>query len=437
MNSITKKPGMFYGWWIVGSCFFIAVYTSGVVGWGFTSVFNPIKDEFGWSSAEVAFSSSLRGMETGILAPVVTVLVDRFGPKAVILIGGIITGLGLVLMGRVNSLLTFYLASGLLAVGLGLCSANALQISVATWFHRRISLALGLMSCGFGFSGLLIPAAVAVVDAVGWRMGEIYFGIGMFLFIVPLSLLIRRRPADYGLFPDGALNAVEAPSNFLTEQPVKKDEDSGKGISIKQALSSRVFWFIAIALAAQTMVVNSVSTHVMPYLNSIGYSREVAGFVSSGIPISSVLGRFSFGWLGDRISTKKLTIFGFAILGIGMLSFAFAFWGLFIIILFLLAFGIGFGGTNTMRAVLPRAYFGLKSYGTILGLIMGIGTFGSMIGAPLAGYAYDTMGTYYYIWLFYAGVAGLCLLSMLFVPPIEKRENEAANPTAGDDNRKG
>ncbi len=411
---------MFYGWWIVGACFFVAVYTSGVVGWGFTSVFDPIKNEFGWSSAEVAFSSSLRGMETGILAPAVTLLVDRFGPKAVIFIGGIITGLGLILMGRVDSLITFYIASGLIALGLSLCSANALQISVATWFHRRISLALGIMSCGFGFSGLLIPVAVAVVDAVGWRLGEIYFGVGMFLFIVPLSLLVRRRPEDYGLFPDGDLVATGVPSDLVSEHPVKKDDAGGRGISVKQALSSHIFWFIAVALAAQTMIVNSVSTHVMPYLNSIGYSREVAGFVSSGIPIASVLGRFSFGWLGDRINTKKLTIFGFAVLGIGMLSFAFAFWGVFIIVLFLLAFGIGFGGTNTMRAVLPRTYFGLKSYGTILGLVMGIGTFGSMIGAPLAGYAYDTMGTYYYIWLIYAGVAGLCLLSMLFVPSPEK-----------------
>lgn len=107
MSSATKKPGIFYGWWIVGSCFLMAVYTAGVIGWGFTAVFEPIKNEFGWTSAEVAFSSSLRGMETGLFAPLVGFLVDRFGTRAIIFVGGIVTGLGLILMGRVDSLVTF------------------------------------------------------------------------------------------------------------------------------------------------------------------------------------------------------------------------------------------------------------------------------------------------------------------------------------------
>jgi MFS family permease len=436
MNPVTKKPGLFYGWWIVAACFSMAVYTSGVVGWGFTAVFEPIKNEFGWSSAEVAFSSSLRGMETGLFAPAVGLLVNRFGPKTVIFAGGVFTGLGLILMGRVDSLFTFYTASALIALGLSLCSANALQVAVAAWFHRRMSLALGLMSCGFGFSGFIIPLAVLIVDKVGWRMGQIYFGIGMFAIILPLSLLIRRRPEDYGLLPDGDTAPSDAPSDNISEHPVNKAADGDRGISMMQVLSSRTFWFIAVAMSAQHLVAGGVSTHVMPYLSSIGYSREVAGFVASGIPIASVLGRFSFGWLGDRLSNKKLAIFGFAILAIGMLSFAYAVSGIFIIALFLLFFGIGFGGTNTMRAVLPRAYFGMKSYGTVLGLVMGVGTVGSMVGAPLAGYIYDTTGTYQLAWYIYTGIAALSLLSILLIPSAVNPESKttAAKPvpeTAG------
>ena len=421
MISGNKKPGIFYGWWIVASCFLMAVYTAGVVGWGFTAVFEPIKNEFGWTSAEVAFSSSLRGAETGLFAPFVGYLVDRFGAKVNMFVGGIVTGLGLIMLSQVNSLVTFYLASALIALGLSLGSANALQVAVAAWFRRRIGLALGLMSCGFGFAGLLIPVAVWVVDRFGWRMGEIYFGIGMFIIILPLSLLVRRRPEDYGLLPDGDSVASEAPSNYVSEHSIKR-ATGDTGISVKQVLSSRTFWFIALAMSAQHLIVGGVSTHVMPYLTSIGISREVAGFVASGIPISSVLGRFSFGWLGDRISNKKLTVIGFIVLAIGIFSFANANGGMLIIGIFLLFFGIGFGGTNTMRAVMPRTYFGVKGYGTILGLIMGVGTIGSTIGAPLAGYIYDTMGTYQPAWFIYTGVAICCLISVSLIPSARKQE---------------
>lgn len=226
---------------------------------------------------------------------------------------------------------------------------------------------LGLMSCGFGVSGLIIPIAVAIVDAYGWRMGEICFGIGMFAIILPLSLLIRRRPEDYGLAPDGDTILSALPADFVSEHPIKRAKNDVGGPSIKTVLSSRAFWFIAIAMSAQMLVIQGVSTHVMPYLTSIGYSREIAGYVASGIPLASILGRFSFGWLGDRISNKKLAIFGFAILSLGMLCFANAASGLLIIGVFLLLFGTGFGGTNTMRSVLPRTYFGSKGYGMTLG----------------------------------------------------------------------
>lgn len=424
MNSGVKKPGIFYGWWIVASCFLMAVYTAGVIGWGFTAVFEPIKNEFGWSSAEVAFSSSLRGMETGLFAPIVGYLVDRLGARKIIFIGGIITGLGMIMMGRVDSLVTYYLASALIALGLSLCSANALQVAVAAWFHRKISLALGLMSCGFGFAGLLIPVAVAIVDRFGWRMGEIYFGIGVFVIILPLSLIVRRRPEDYGQLPDGDTVASEAPANFVSEHPIKQSGNDVGGPSVKKVLSSPAFWFIAIAMSAQHLIVGGVSTHVMPYLTSIGYSREIAGFVASGIPIASIMGRFTFGWLGDRMSNKKLAIFGFAILALGMLCFANAASSLFIIGIFLLLFGTGFGGTNTMRAVLPRTYFGSKGYGTTLGLVMGVGIIGSMIGAPLAGEIFDRMGSYQPAWYLYSGIAVFSLISISLVPSVKKLASE-------------
>jgi len=114
MNSEGKKPKLFYGWYIVGASVIITLYAGGVVVFGFTAVFEPIAEEFSWSYAQVSLASSLRGLEMGLLAPFMGFLVDRYGPRRLILGGSLITFAGFLLLSRVNSLSIFYLSFVLL-----------------------------------------------------------------------------------------------------------------------------------------------------------------------------------------------------------------------------------------------------------------------------------------------------------------------------------
>lgn len=418
MVSKVKSSGIFYGWWIIAACFVMSLYTSGVLAYGFTAVVNPIIKEFGWSSAQVSIASSMRGVEAGLFAPFIGILIDHYGTKWILLIGGVITGVGMILLSRVDSLLTFYLAFGLIAVGTSAVGVTTFIAAVATWFHRRLGLAMGIMVSGFGMSGLVVVPATMIIDAYGWRSGMFYFAIGTFIVCIPLSLAIRNRPEDYGLLPDGDTVVTETTAS----KPAVHGKGGDKSISVMQALRSRIFWLIALALAAQHMVSGGVITHVMPYLSSIGYSREFGSYIAAGIPLTSVLGRFGFGWLSDRIKNRLLTMIGFALMTVGLGCFAFAAGGLGVLILFLLFFTIGFGGTNTMRAILPRTYFGFKGYGTYVGLVTGVGTVGSMIGAPLAGYTFDVWGTYQPIWLVYAGIAIVSFIIVSLLPSVNAGE---------------
>jgi len=112
-----KHPRVFYGWWVVGSCFLVALYVGGVIFYGFTAIFEPIADEFGWSYTQISLAASLRGLEVGLLSPFIGILVDRWGPRKLIFGGAIILGSGFILLSRTGSLGIFYGAFILIAIG--------------------------------------------------------------------------------------------------------------------------------------------------------------------------------------------------------------------------------------------------------------------------------------------------------------------------------
>ncbi len=416
MRSDREPPRIFYGWWIVGACFLIALYTGGVLGYGFTAIIDPLVEEFGWSYALVSLAPALRGMEVGFFAPVVGWLVDRYGARWVMFAGAIIIGLGLLLISHVNSLAMFYGVWALVSLGSSTCGSIAMVGAVSQWFHRRVATATGITICGFGASGLMVLVVTRLVDTLGWRTAITILGIGVFVITLPLTLLVRSRPEDYGYLPDGDVRSV-------TPERENKipAETATAGITARQALKNRTFWHMAIAYMIQWMVAGAVITHIMPYLSSLGITRAASSLLASAVPITSIFGRFGFGWLGDRMNRKLLTIIGFALIGVGILFLGFAADEKWLLVLFLIPFSIGFGGTNTMRAVLPREYFGRRSFATILGFITEVGIIGSLTGAPLAGFVFDKWGSYQPIWFAFSGWAIIALIVVVTMPPFRQK----------------
>lgn len=412
---LLKLPRVYYGWWIVGACFLVAFYTGGVVFFGFTAVFEPIAKEFGWSYAKVSLAASLRGLEIGLLAPIVGTLVDRWGPRKLMFGGMIIAGLGLLLLSRTTSLGMFYGAFVLVAAGVSTGSTTVTMATVANWFRRKVGIATGITICGYGSSGLIIPLMVRLIDQYGWRTSMVILALGMFLVCLPLVLLIRHKPEHYGYLPDGetANNTALSGNGFASVQTAEIN------IGARQALKSRAFWHIALGFMFHLAAVTTVTTHVMPYLSSIGVARSMSGLVATAIPLFSVLGRFGFGWFADKIDKKRLTILAFALLTLGLLSFEFVdtagFW---LMVPFLALFGIGYGGNATMTATLTMEYFGRGSFGAIIGCLNGVMILGSIAGPPLAGWVFDYWGNYQGVWLAFATLTGLGTVILAMTPPV-------------------
>ena len=138
-----KHSKIYYGWYIVGACFLITVYTAGVVFFGFTAFFEPIVKEFDWSYAQISLAASLRGLEIGLLAPIMGLLVDRWGPRRLIFTGSILVYIGFFILSRTSSLAMFYGAFAFIAIGMSTCTQTVLMPAVANWFRRKIGVAIG------------------------------------------------------------------------------------------------------------------------------------------------------------------------------------------------------------------------------------------------------------------------------------------------------
>lgn len=389
---------IFYGWWIVLACSLINLYVGGIVFFGFTAFFQPIREEFGWSYTQISLAASLRGLENSIFSPLAGFLVDRLGPRRLMLWGAITVGLGLILLSLTQSLAMFYASFMLIGFGAGGCTAVVTMTAVANWFRRKIGLALGVLGSGIGAGGLVVLLIVVLIDLYQWRSTLIILGLGMWALGIPLSLVVRNRPEHYGYRPDGEVSSPSVQSHEIQEKGVE--------IGLREALKMRSFLYLNMAEVIRVMTLMAVFTHVMPYLTSVGIPRATAGLVAGSIPLIGIIGRFGLGWLGDVFDKRYVMAVAIGLISLGLLAFSYMHvrWA---IVPFLLLFPIGHGGSMVVRGSILREYFGRDSFGKMIGVIMGSAAVGGIIGPILAGWVFDTVGSYQPIWLVLCGLTGL------------------------------
>jgi sugar phosphate permease len=402
---------IFYGWWLVFACFIIGLYVSSVIFFGFTAFFEPLKKEFGWSYTQISFAASLRGLEAGILAPVVGFLVHRFGSRRIIFCGIIILSLGLIFLSFAQSLIVFYFSFLLLGFGASGCGNVATTTAVANWFNKNLGKALGVMSSGFGASGLLVPVIVWLIDVYGWRSALIILGLAMLILGLPLAFIIRNTPEQCGYLPDG-----ELPVNPIRREATQSREVD---IGIVEAFKKRPFLYLNLAEGIRLMTLSAVVIHIMPYLSNTGISRPTAGLVAAAMPLLSIAGRFGFGWLGDVYDKRYVMAIALGLIGIGMLAFCHVS-SRWCIYLFLLSFPLGWGGGAVLRVTILKEYFRRYSLSKIIGFTMGFASIGGIIGPTFAGWVFDSFGGYHFVWLAFCGL--ICLAAALILKIEEKSD---------------
>ena len=413
-----KRKNTFYGWYLVpvfGAVMLVAT-TPLFHAMGIWAV--AMERAFGWNRTQLSLALSFTRVEGGILGPIEGYLVDRFGTKRMVLIGMIIMGFGWLVFSQINHLLIFYFSYLVIALGQGLGSWLALNTMMNNWFVRRRSFAMGLSNALARFGSLFFVPLLAwlvdpdFLDRPGWSLTAFVLGIVTILLAFPLTSLLRNKPEDYGLLPDGD-----------TEEDVKRrnEEALSGGIQIEreydftvsQALRAPAFWFISLGHGFTSMVLLAFMLHLAPMMTDLGYSLQTAAFVVSAYTAVSMVFQMIGGYVGDRMP-KNVALMMFTLcqaLGVFVLTFGPS--NLISAYGFALLFGIGFGGRNPISSSIRGDYFGRKNYGKIMGISQVPMNVLLLIGPIFAGLMRDSTGTYqtaFAVLGVLAAVGGFCFL---------------------------
>jgi len=377
-----KRERLHYGWVMV----FIALSvlaTHALVMYTFGVFLKPLVTEFNWDRGALSGANSMYMLLAGTFAIFTGRLSDKYGPRMLVTLNGLLTGIGFLALSQINSLWQVYLIWGLfLGIG-GSCCFIPIMSTIPRWFVKKTGIAIGITVAGFGLGAVITPPLTQwLISAYGWRQAFIVLGLITFVIVIPLAQFMKHSPQRVGLKPYGEIGTLK-----------DKQSQAAGGLSFRQAIKTSRFLVWGSIICCFFFSVQVIVVHIVPHGIDIGISATVAAGILSIIAGGSVIGRLSMGFIYDRIGSRKalsacLTLVALALI---WLLFAKEIWGLYI---FAGVLGLAYGGIVLLETALTGELFGLKSLGMILGGVILFGTVGGALGAPLAGSIFDATGSY-------------------------------------------
>lgn len=414
----TLRPGgrYFPGWTIVGSAGMVQ-FLAGVLFMNCYGAYTVLlEQEFEWSKAALSGAFALTRVESGILGPLQGWLTDRYGPRIILTIGTVIFGVGFMLFASIDSLLTFYLCFALIALGSSLGGFATLMVAIVNWFDAHRAKAVAVSQMGFSLGGVCVPLVILSLQTYGWRATAFGSGVIILLVGLPLVQLVKHKPSEIGLLPDGA-EAVA--SDHQTQSAGSTD------FTTRQALRTRAFWLLSVGHSLALLTVSAVMVHLVPHLIDAGYTLAQAGVAVGVLTSVQIAGQFLGGGVGDRFDKRFICVLCMVGHAVGLTALAYApslentlLW----LAIFMVCHGIAWGVRGPLMVALRADYFGASSFGTIMGFSSLIVMIGMSVGPLVAGYAYDVTGSYSDGFVVIAGCAMIGCLCFAFARPPSKAE---------------
>ena len=381
-HSGEAESGFQYGYIVVAACFVIALVVEGV-DYSFGVFFEPLLSEFGWTRT---ITSGAFALSAVVHIPIVFFagrLTDRFGPRLLLSTCGFLFGLGYLLMSQTNTIRQLYLCYGVIAsIGLGFYWVPVISI-IPRWFSRRRGLMMGIVTAGIGIgTSIMPPLASRLIYTYGWRSTYLIIGSMSMGAIIISAQFLRHSPNQLCGLPPGEPKLNQ---QGMAEKP--------REFSFREAIHARSFWMFGTIFFSWAVCLSIIMVHSVIHAIGLGITPASAANILAIIGIAGIAGRIAFGRLSDVIGIKPALIISFALLSIDFMWLLVAreAWMLY---LFAAIFGIAYGTIEVLQAPLMAELFGLNSLGSILGASAAFASTGFTIGAVLAGYIFDTTGSY-------------------------------------------
>ena len=376
-----RFSNIFYGWYIVIGCFFILFALHGVIINTFGVFVKPVSESMGWGRGAISLALGAGALAMAVGAPFVGRMLDAFGAPKTMLLGSVCCGFGMLALNRATTIWHFYIF--FILIGFGLSAATSIPVSlvIANWFREKRGIAMGTAFMGTSAGGMVMNTVnTALLQKYGWRDSYLILGFAVMLVSIPIVLLlIRTRPAEMNLLPDG--------------RPAETIAEPLEGHTLRQAIGAFSFWFIAANMLFTTGMAQAIGVHCIPYLTDIGHSEMFAATIYGLSMLFMTLGKVTSGFCADRWGARQTFVFS-AIMtatGIGILLIASPVWAA---MLFAFMFGFPQGAPLTLTPLVTADCHGLRSFGSIFGLATLFSIVGAAVAPVVVGYMYDGSGSY-------------------------------------------
>jgi sugar phosphate permease len=414
-----SQKGIFYGWVILSIAFVTLVLVYAVRNT--FSVFYPtIVEEFGWGRANTALMFSINIIAYGLMAPLAGSLVDRFGPRLILPIGGLIVGGGLALCSKATTQWHFYLFyGGMVAAGLSLVGWTPLSAIVSNWFFKKRGLAFGVLAAGFGGSLVFASVAQFFISTFGWQTAYVIIGLSSIVIIAPLcGIFMYSRPQDKGLLPDGISLSSQEPRGLNgPEISTVRDEKWATAWTLSRATKTYHFWLLfLIAFFFLGLAETIAISHQVFFFRDLGYAPMPAANIYSVFGFAFVLGNLC-SFISDRVGREKVFIScclvsALAVCLLFLIKDASQPWMAF---LFAVFFGLGVGAGGPVLFTTVADLFQGRYFGSIQGTVVLGFSLGGALAPWLAGFIHDRTGSYFSTFLILLGSILISIFLMWLV----------------------
>jgi MFS family permease len=362
----------------------------------FSLFFPPILSEFGWERGITAGAFSFGFVASSIMSPLLGRLMDRAGPRSVMELGIALMAGGLLLAPLTSEPWHLYMTIGAMAGAGSVCLGYSGQSQfLPNWFVRRRGLAIGIAFAGVGIGSVtLLPWVQHLIEQSGWRTACTAIGLMILFVLAPINLLLRKRPEDLGLLPDG--EAAPQTGTPKSRSNIVDPVWAGTLWTLPRALRTGRFWWLALGYFCALYIWYAVQVHQTKFLLDIGFSSNVGVWALGLVSLLGIPGQILLGHLSDRIGREAIwaiASFGFAVCYATLIALKFepSLWLIYLVVLSQGA--LGYGITSVMGAVVLEIFEG-PHYGSIFGTVMLAALAGGAAGPWLTGFLHDLTGTY-------------------------------------------
>ena len=393
-----KRPAIFWGWWIVIGAI-VGQFISIGVGNSIAGVFlRPMTEDLDWSATEYTLGASGALVVGGLAGFIVGPLVDRYGARPLMLIGAVVYAGCFLALSRVDALWQFLLLTMLSGgIGFALVGSLVVNVTLSKWFVARRGWAIALGSSGISLAGLILPVAMTqVVDSLGWRDAYVVLAVLVVAIVVPVALVMRRRPEDYGQLPDGTRRDAALRSGQPSRAFEQQERDAANSYTRREALKTVAIWLLVIGYALHTFALIAIMVHAIPFMTDSGLTRTSAALAIALSGGANLCSKFAWGYLLQRIHVRYLcaTSLLTCASGVALMLVAAQNGWLWLMFVAFLCWGFGFGGTVPLSEFIWAKYFGRVHIGAVRGASVPYVTVFQALGPVIGGLYFDFFSSY-------------------------------------------